>query len=192
MFDPLDGVRGVDIVDSAFGLGGSRGRVMSVAEKLERLARWVPGIAGYQDRESARETDKMLRLQLAGALADARLVVEEVKRAFVDAKRLDGLAALDRLSSKLDKSENLARYASRGYRGWFDEYKVTRKTLDQLYAFDLSLVDDVKLVQRHVQALPRAGRGADEMTRAIDAVERVLDQFAQHVARRSHLMTQRG
>jgi hypothetical protein len=165
---------------------------MSVAEKLERLARWVPGIAGYQDRESARETDKTLRRQLAGVLADARLGVEEVKRALVDARRLDGLAALDRLASKLDKSENLTRYASRGYRGWFDEYKVTRTTLEQLYAFDLSLVDDVELVRRHVQALQRAGRGAEEMAPAIDAVERALDHFAQQLARRSDRMSQRG
>jgi hypothetical protein len=164
---------------------------MSVAQKLERLARWVPGIAGYQDRESARETDKTLRMQLAGVLADARLGVEEVKRALVDSRRMDGLAALDRLSSKLDKAENLARYASRGYRGWFDEYKVTRKTLEQLYAYDLSLVDDVELVRRQVQALQRGGRDAEDLTRAIDAVERPLDHFAQQLARRSELMTQR-
>jgi hypothetical protein len=165
---------------------------MSVAEKLERLARWVPGIAGYQDRESARETDKTLRMQLAGELADARSVVEAVKRTLVEAKRLEGLASLDRLSAKLQKVENLVRYASRGYRGWFDEYKVTRKTLEQLYAFDLSLVDDANLVQQHVRALPRDARAADEMAPAIDAVEQALDQFAQHVTRRSDLMTQRG
>ncbi|MFZ5876251.1 MAG: hypothetical protein ACOYXU_07560 [Nitrospirota bacterium] len=164
---------------------------MSVAEKLERLARWVPGIAGYQDRESARETDKTLRLQLAGVLAEARLGVEEVKRALVDAKRLDGLAALDRLSSKLDKCENLTRYAGRGYRGWFDQYKVTRATLEQLYAYDLSLVEYVERVRRQVQALQRGGRGADELTSAIDAVERALDHFAQQLDRRSDLMTQR-
>lgn len=165
---------------------------MSVAEKLEQLARWVPGIAGYQDRESARETDKTLRIQLAGQLTDARLLLDEVKRALVDARRLDGLAVLDRLSSKLQKSENLVRYASRGYRGYFDEYKLTRKTLEQLYAFDLSLVDDVNRVQRHVAALPLDGRGADEMASAIGAVEQALDEFAQHVARRDDLMTQKG
>src|SRR5574341_1446979 len=108
------------------------------------------------------------------------------------AEKLERLASLDRLSSKLQKGENLVRYASRGYRGWFDEYKVTRKTLEQLYAFDLSLVDDANLVQRHVRALPRDGRGADEMAPAINAVEQALDQFAQHVARRGDLMTQRG
>src|SRR5574341_1590578 len=105
---------------------------MSVAEKLERLARWVPGIAGYQDRESARETDKTLRVQLAGELADARSAVEAVKRTLVEAKRLEGLASLDRLSAKLQKIENLVRYASRGYRGWFDEYKVTDRKSTRL------------------------------------------------------------
>lgn len=31
---------------------------MTLAEQLERLARIVPGVAGYQDRERARDADK--------------------------------------------------------------------------------------------------------------------------------------
>jgi hypothetical protein len=95
------------------------------------------------------------------------------------------------LASKLDKCENLARYASRGYRGWFDQYKVTRATLEQLYEYDLSLVDDVERVRRQVQALQRGGRGPEELAGAIDAVERPLDDFAQQLGRRGDLMTQR-
>ena len=41
---------------------------MTTAAKLERLVRILPGVAGYQDRERARETDKQLRMRLGDEL----------------------------------------------------------------------------------------------------------------------------
>ena len=41
---------------------------VTVASQLERLARFVPGVAGYQDRENARATDKELRMRLVQEL----------------------------------------------------------------------------------------------------------------------------
>ena len=41
---------------------------VTVAKRLERLVRFVPGIPGYQDRETARATDKQVRMRLVGEL----------------------------------------------------------------------------------------------------------------------------
>ena len=37
---------------------------VTVASRLERLVRFVPGVAGYQDRENSRTTDKQVRMRL--------------------------------------------------------------------------------------------------------------------------------
>src|SRR5260370_19420526 len=37
---------------------------VTVASRLERLVRFVPGVAGYQDREHSRATDKQVRMRL--------------------------------------------------------------------------------------------------------------------------------
>lgn len=46
---------------------------MGLAEKLERLIRIVPGVRGYQDNESARQTDKAVRMKLASELGSIKL-----------------------------------------------------------------------------------------------------------------------
>ena len=39
---------------------------MNLADKLDQLARIIPGLSGYLDREACRDTDKTIRLRLAG------------------------------------------------------------------------------------------------------------------------------
>src|SRR5260370_4089047 len=52
------------------GLGTSRSHQeeasmsVTVASRLERLVRFVPGVAGDQDREHSRATDKQVRMRL--------------------------------------------------------------------------------------------------------------------------------
>ena len=53
---------------------------MSFSRKLERLARIVPGVAGYQDKETSRDTDKTIRLRLASELEQVKRGLEGDKR----------------------------------------------------------------------------------------------------------------
>ncbi len=53
---------------------------MSLSEKVERLARMVPGVSGYQDKESSRDTDKSIRLRVATELEQLKRNLEDDKR----------------------------------------------------------------------------------------------------------------
>jgi hypothetical protein len=66
---------------------------MSVADKLEKLARLVPGVAGYQDAEKARTTDKMVRLRLTEAIEGLKREVEAEQRRSVNNSGEYGLSA---------------------------------------------------------------------------------------------------
>src|SRR3989442_7416910 len=135
---------------------------MGAASKLERLVRIVPVVAGYQDRENARETDKLVRMRLSDELRHLMGDVEEAKRRLTDARDLSQLALLDRLAGKLEKLGRTLEYAGRGYRGLFDLHKVEMKTLEQLYAFDVGLFETLTAVKpkapagRHAPHEPRA------------------------------------
>ncbi len=114
---------------------------MSLSEKVEQLARMVPGVSGYQDKESSRDTDKNIRLRVATELEQLKRNLEDDKRQLMNKKDLSLLPALDRVGSQLDKLANTVRYASRGYSGVFDSNKLDVKKLDQLCTFDLQLMD---------------------------------------------------
>ena len=56
---------------------------------LERLARIIPGIAGYQDRENIRENDKQVRIHLAEKIEQIKKAVFKVIQSLTEKKKLN-------------------------------------------------------------------------------------------------------
>jgi hypothetical protein len=162
---------------------------MSVAEKLEKLARLVPGVAGYQDKEKARATDQTVRLRLTEAIEGLKREVEAEQRRLTEAHALDCLAGLGRITAKLDKLADQVRYAIRGYRGFFDTSKLTQAKLDKLYDFDLGLFRDVDSLRSEVGRLRAAQNEEAAYAAAIGAVDEALDRFEAAFAGRSDILT---
>jgi hypothetical protein len=156
---------------------------MSIAQKLERLARILPGVKGYQDKDSARDTDKQLRLRLAAELERIARALEQDKQRAVDTNELGLLPLLDRISGKLNRLGNTIQYAARGYRGFFDRRRPDHGALERLCQFDLGLFDEIEALDVAL-AQARDAHGDDLRVRArlIDldqAVERLESTFAQ-------------
>ena len=47
------------------------------AALLQKITRIVPGIAGYQDRETRRDADRAVRVKAAGEVAKCRALLSE-------------------------------------------------------------------------------------------------------------------
>jgi hypothetical protein len=156
---------------------------MDLAEKLQTLARRIPGVAGYQDQESSRDTDKLVRLQLASRVDEAARLLENGKRLLAEQRNLKPLPRLEQLGSKLARVANAIRFASRGYHGFFDARKIDQATLEKLYGFDLELVDDVDAVHGQAASIEASladeealRRAADQLSSSIDALESAFNQ----------------
>ena len=91
-----------------------------LAEGLERLARLIPGIESYQDKEDQREWDKRLRETLVGRLDGGRKAVEKTIDRLQRQGHLKDLDRLGRLERKINHAADTIRFASRGYSGVFD------------------------------------------------------------------------
>ena len=116
-----------------------------VSEKnfLEKIASYVPGIAGYRERERRRETDRRVREFLAGRLDDGRAGLMAMRNAATDAGQLRTLDAIGRLDRVLQKSVSSLRYADYGFSGLFDQLKIREAELDQICAYDAGLLTEV-------------------------------------------------
>ncbi len=163
---------------------------MSLADKLERLARIVPGVTGYQDREHSRDTDKGVRLRLCAELEALRRELEQDKRALIDARDLGPLPALDGLAAKLDKLGKTIEYAGRGYRPVFDTWKLDQAGLERLYAFDLGLFDQVTSLKARAQQVRQALSDRARLAGAIAEMDQALDQLETTFAHRQGLLTE--
>ena len=154
---------------------------VTVASQLERLARFVPGVAGYQDRENARATDKELRMRLVQVLRRLVQVLDDHKARLAEARDFSALPRLDRLAGRLERMGRTVEFASRGYTGLFDLHAVDVEVLDQLYAFDLGLFEALSVVRARVEAVRAADptglvAAAIHMGEALDDVEQLWDQ----------------
>lgn len=114
-----------------------------LAKILTKTARILPGIGSYQDKESARESDKKLRDYLSGELARYLNAIEKLKADLSRKGSLSFLKELDDISRQIDKLSRTIRYASRGYAGVFASYQADEKALSDLFEFDRSLKGEI-------------------------------------------------
>ena len=152
---------------------------VTVASRLERLVRFVPGVAGYQDRENSRTTDKQVRMRLVQEIGRLIQGLDDDKERLARSSDLSALPRLDRLAGRLERQGRIVEFASRGYTGLFDLHHVDEETLDQLYAFDLGLFDALSVVRAKAEAVRAARADAAALETAIEHMTEALDDFGQ-------------
>ncbi|MFB3819382.1 MAG: hypothetical protein ACE147_17115 [Candidatus Methylomirabilales bacterium] len=157
------------------------------ADRLERVARLIPGIGRYQDREGLRETDKRVRLYLAEQLAGLQRILERAQERLVDGKRLDRLTALDRVGRALSTAADRIRTASYGFSGVFDLQKVREGELADLHAYDVRLLEEVPKLKARLQALADAATAEAGFPEALQAAQAGVDALADALREREHI-----
>src|SRR6185436_9140975 len=103
--------------------------------------------------------------------------ISNVVRELSDNRRLFETGPLEKCLQKLDKVENRIRYASYGYSGFFDVVKIKEAQLDQLYQFDIALVEEVDKIKANVQHMVSQSGDAKTLKSAAQALEHSIDDL---------------
>lgn len=158
---------------------------MPVSEKnfLERIASHIPGLAGYRERESRRETDRRVREFLAGRLDEGRACLNALRNQATDAGQLKALDAIGKLDRILQKSVSSLRYADYGFSGLFDQMKIRETELDQVYDYDAALFTDVVALSDTL----RASSGTVPEIATLFALAGTAEQLDLRIARRREI-----
>ena len=157
------------------------------AERLERLARIIPGIGVYQDREGLREMDKRVRTRLGDLLARLARELEPAQRLLAEGGRLDRLPALDRIGRRASTLADRVRFASYGFAGVFDLHKIRERELVSLHDFDLKLLEEIQRLQSRVRALAEAAAQEGGFPQALQVAEEGLRSFEDTLDERDRL-----
>ena len=130
------------------------------AELLEKITRIIPGIAGYQDRERRRDADKAVRMKAADEVARCRGLLSEsmndLSRA-VGISNLRVIGNLERINTKLERTEDELRFAPSGYAGWFDRAGITLEDLERLYEYDLGVLSAARSLPEYIAGVADIG-----------------------------------
>jgi hypothetical protein len=111
---------------------------------VEQVIRFVPGYGGYAEKEARRNTDKILRMHLAGQLEEAKMSFDRFTSDITNKPgHLPLMADTSSISKLFEKCIDRLKFADYGYSGFFDMNKIQEPQLDALYKFDTDLAQDI-------------------------------------------------
>jgi hypothetical protein len=160
---------------------------MSQAEKesiLSKIMNLIPGVKGYRVKEARRDTDRRLRVYIADQLDDLRGTLEELKAHLIDNAQLNLLAQLDRVTKKLLKIADSLRFASYGYRGFFDAHAIREEQLGKIYQYDYQLLQQVENIKKSTAISPEDSPEKKQL----DLLEEHLRKLDENIIQRKHLL----
>ena len=147
---------------------------------IERLGEKIPGFRGFQDRELRREVDKLQREFLSDQILGLKTAARNLALRFTDAGQIGVLDLFDRLDRKFDGLSQKVRFSDYEASGFFDVVKVGEGELEKLYEFDLSILEDVELIESLLRDIPSPGAGdpREQVERAINGVSILEERWA--------------
>ena len=111
---------------------------------FEMIGLFIPGYKGYSDRERCKDTDKLLRCEIAKHLDLLKEPLNDIIRRQLDQNKMNLVNDLDHLKRNLDIVANQIRYANHGESGFFDLVQVDISDLHRLHQLDLEIKDNAE------------------------------------------------
>lgn len=168
-------------------VGDLRKRIEGAYNKLEEMAKDLPGYKGYKDKEVRRQADKLIRMKVARGFEEQRRRLNSIAMQLADAGRLRVLLTVDRSLMRLQFLIDRLKTASYGYAGLFDAIKVKEAELDALYEYDAALLDDVEKVRMLIDAVD-AAEDDDQLTKAGNELLAALEEINETFSKRQDVI----
>ncbi len=168
-------------------VGDLRKRIEGAYNKLEEMAKDLPGYKGYKDKEVRRQADKLIRMKVARGFEEQRGRLNSIAMQLADAGRLRVLLTVDRSLMRLQFLIDRLKTASYGYAGLFDAIKVKEAELDALYEYDAALLDDVEKVRMLIDAVD-AAEDDDQVTMAGNELLAALEEINETFSKRQDVI----
>src|SRR5262245_42063065 len=135
----------------------------------------IPGYSGYRAKESRRDEDKRVRLELARHYDLIAQRLTDVQGELVRAQRFAEIGSVERLERSLRLFTDRLKTATYGYGGLFSDRPIEQQALDQIAAFDRALGDGVDELPQSVEAIATAALSGENLPQAVRATQAQVD-----------------
>jgi hypothetical protein len=153
---------------------------------FEKIGAFIPGYKGYSEKEGRRDTDKLLRIEIAKRLDRMKEIINDVIRHQMDEKKMELIKDLDRMKRNLDIAANQVRYANYGESGFFDVVQIDTLDLDRLYQHDLGIKEEVEQLGFKIKEL----LGAENLKIDCTAIISILSALSEKMTSRDQVITE--
>lgn len=153
-------------------------------DSADSMLNRIPGYSGYKSKEQARDSDRVLRDEIARQLDQDATKVEALQRTAADERNTARVKELDPVVQGFRNSANLVRSRSYGYGGLFSERPIDDAALAQLRLFDEGLLVKAAALATGVESIDAGDEGAAanvtaqiaEFKSGLDLRSSVIDQ----------------
>jgi hypothetical protein len=129
-------------------------RVTGESDFIKKILGKLPGFRGYVEREDRRNADKLLRESIAERFESLWCRISSLEKEAITNGEIEKIDDLESSAIKIRQFIDRVKTASYGYAGFFDVIKVNTEELNEIYQYDLQMLE-LK----------------DEVSRAVDNVE---------------------
>ncbi len=116
-------------------------RVSSESNFFKKLLSKLPGFKGYVEREERRNADKLLRESIAQKFEAVWQRISGLQKDAISNGNLEIVDDLEGAAIKIRQFIDRVKTASYGYAGFFDVINIEKEELDEMYKFDLVLLE---------------------------------------------------
>jgi hypothetical protein len=151
---------------------------------MEKILSYVPGYRGYKEKEIRRESDRLIRMESANKLREAKNDIRSKLADLANSKKMEDrdMSRIDMLLSRLDRVVERIEKAPAGYVGLFDAVKVREDKLNEVLEHDLMLIeksvemrDSAKRFEQ-LEVREEWMKSIDEMLEKIKELEEIINK----------------
>lgn len=131
------------------------GKVVGDLDPFKKILSYIPGFKGYMERQSRRDSDKLLRDTIANRFEEQWQRVSAIQRDLITQGGLSFVDDLEAAAIQLRTFADRIRRATRGYSSLFEATKINQEELAQIYQYDaamLVLADQVSTAIDNIEA----------------------------------------
>ena len=166
-----------------------RQRVADDQGILKKIQTFVPGFRGYRLREDLRDSDRMLRAQLAKKLESIQKDLENCRDVLAKRNKYSELDNIGGLISKMKEIRGKVSHAETGYSGLVADIEIKEEELNRLYEFDANMLEGIVLLARQAEALKDAvGFDQTEVGKDLISMDSGLNEFKEQFSRRMRVI----
>jgi len=172
-----------------------RDRVEDDRGLLKKIQLVVPGFRGYRIREDLRDSDRMLRAELAKRLALQRSQLEDARRALVRENPMSkALEEMGGVVNSMKRVEGEILHAEVGYSGISADIKIKDEELNRLYEYDNSMIESLNFIDDALIKVPEMVRSGNDagLRDAVETVRTRVDGLESRFKRRKAAITGTG
>ena len=154
--------------------------VSSDRDAIKKLFSKIPGFKGYIEREVRRSSDKILRETIARDYEAQYQRISSLQRDMISQGGLAYIDDLENAAIKIRQFIDRVKTASYGYAGLFDALKIKEEELENIYKYDLTLLEHVDVLSGAIDNV-ESSLGTDGLPASIRHLittsQEVLDAF---------------